>query len=78
MTTEGRTLASHTVRLSGSQLDTARRLVDELGDTPEALAAGGRWGLGSVLRLAVEIGLADLNDRAADLNARARRERGGK
>ena len=64
MTTEGRTLASHTVRLSGSQLDTARRLVDELGDTPEALAAGGRWGLGSVLRVAVQVGLEQLSERA--------------
>lgn len=57
---EDRVLASHTVRLSGAQLDLARDLVDELGDTPEALAAGGRWGLGSVLRLAVQVGLEQL------------------
>lgn len=57
--------AQTSLRLPQDLLDRADLLVGRLGDTTEALAAGGRWGRAAVLRLALARGLAELEADAA-------------
>lgn len=52
--------AQTSLRLPQDLLDRADLLIGRMGDTTEALVAGGRWGRAAVLRLALSRGLAKL------------------
>lgn len=52
--------AAVSLRLPPAMLAAAGALVEPLGDSPAALAAGGHWGRSAVLRLALARGLAEL------------------
>lgn len=52
------------IRLHPDTLAVAEALVDALAATPEARAAGAHWSRSMVVRLAVELGLRELEARA--------------
>jgi len=60
--------AQRSIRAPAKLFARAEALVEVLEDTPEAAAAGAQWKASAVLRLALALGLAELEKRAAGVS----------